>query len=214
MRFLIKLNVGEIPTRANNYMAYITEGDLENHILQDIDSSYSAWITTIITMVEAYIEEYCGIDFENGTSSERFFDGTGDEEVFIGPVQSIGSVKILDTSGNTLSTLGSGDWRLYPLNSSSPSIIKLSGGGSYSSFPGGDSRVSVTAVWGYATPPLPIKMAAIQLAAKLINEGLRGGQVSAESLGSYSIDYREVDEVSESMGIKNTLNLYRIMTLE
>jgi hypothetical protein len=73
--------------------------------------------------------------------------------------------------------------------------------------------VSITGVWGYASAPSPIKYAAAQLAAKIINEGLRGGQVGSENLGSYSIDYKEVDEYIESLGIKEILNQYRVISL-
>lgn len=195
-------------------MSYISEGDLENFILQDIDSSYSTWITSIIAAVEAYIDQYCGTDFENSGSGDKYYDGNGTDELFIGNVQTITAVYFLDVNGNVESTLGTGDWNLYPLNDSTKNTLKLSGGGSYSSFPNRSRAVKITGTFGNSTAPLPVKMAGVQLAAKLINEGLRGGQVKSESLGSYSVTYKDIDENAESMAIKETLNQYRIMTLD
>lgn len=195
-------------------MAYITEGDLENFILQDIDSSFSTWITSVIEIVEDYVDQYCGTDFHNSVSGDRYFDGSGSDELIIGPVQSISAVYLLDTSGNVNATLATSDWNLYPLNSSTPTTLKLALGGSYNNFGDYGRAVKITGIWGYSTAPTPVKMAGIQLAARIINEGLRGGQVSSENLGSYSVSYNKLDETSESMGIKDILNQYRVMILD
>lgn len=193
---------------------YITESDLENFILQDIDPSFSTWITSVISMVEAYVDQYCGTSFANAVSTTRYFDGSGIDELLIGPVQSVSSLKILDVNGNTEATLtASTDYYLYPLNETIKDRIKLSLGGQYQAFPGRTRSIEVTGIFGHSAVPGPVKLAAIQLAAKVINTGLRGGQVSSETLGSYRIDYREVDENAESLGIKETLNLYRVMNL-
>ncbi len=200
-------------------MPYITEGDLENFILQDIDSSHSSWIATIIAQVEAYIDEYCGTSFAGGSAGvERYFDGSGQNELFVGDFQSASEVKILNSDGNDLYTLVENtDFLAYPLNSTVKNTIKLmSSGKAGTRFPGYNRAVKITGQYGYgsANIPAPIKLAAMKLAAKIINEGLRGGQVRSESLGSYSITYREVDEVAESMEIKDILNTYRPILLE
>ena len=54
---------------------YITEGDLEKYILQDIDASYSTWIATIIEYVGAYIDHYCDTTYVgSGTDTDRYYD--------------------------------------------------------------------------------------------------------------------------------------------
>lgn len=197
-------------------MSYITEGDLENFILQDIDSGFSTWIESVITMVESYIEQYTGIDFENDTATTRYFDGDGSDIVVIGDYRTgtLTSMQILDSDGNVEATLTSGtDFTEYPYNEGTPNAIKLLGGGQYNHFGNRSRTVKITGKFGYATPPGAVKIAAIKLAAKMINEGLRGGQVSSESLGSYQVSYKELDESSESLGIKEILNQYRVMTL-
>jgi hypothetical protein len=195
-------------------MAYLTEGDLENYILQDIDSSYSTWITSVISQVTAYINNYCGINFENSASSNRYFDGDGFADLKIDDYQLTSEIKILDTDGSTIATLVKDtDYYEYPYNDTIKNIIRLSASGQQEVFPDRPRSVKVTGIFGYASAPDDIKLAAIKLAAKVINEGLRGGAVDSESLGSYKIDYKDLDEYKDSLGIKEILNQYRSLSL-
>ena len=197
-------------------MSYITEGDLENHILQDIDSSYSSWIASIIGFVEEYIDKYCDTNFASSSANViKYFDGSGTDEIFIGDFQSLTSVQVLQADGNVESTLDADvDYWKYPLNEDIKNTLKLVPTGKYSSFPQRPRALKVTGTWGWDTVPGPIKMAAIKLAAQLINEGLRGGQVNSESLGSYSVSYKNLDDKADAMGVKNILDMYRPIFLE
>ena len=190
---------------------YLTEGMLENLITQDIDSSFSGWIDSVIEMVEGYIDDYTGQEYSTGAVTEtRYYDGSGSDVLFIDSFSAITAVKILDSSGNVERTLNSTDYYSYPLNlSAGQDTIQLSPGGELSSFPNRVRSVQVEGTFGYATVPPAVKLAAAQMAAKIINEGLRGGQPGSESLGSYSINYRMVDETAETLGIKDILNMYR-----
>lgn len=193
---------------------YITEGDLENYLMQDIDASFSTFIASVITWVEDYINQYCGIDFENSVSATKYFDGSGDQDLLIGECQSLTEVLILDSDGNTLATLTeNNDYWKYPYNETVFDTLKLVNTGQYTKWPARARAAKITGIFGRASVPNPIKIAACQLAAKIVNQGLRGGQVSAEKLGSYSINYREMDESAESLGIKDILNQYRAITL-
>lgn len=195
-------------------MSYFTEGDLENFIIQDIDNTLSAWISSVISQVETYIEKYTGIDFENSTSGDRYFDGFGDDVLHIGDYQSITAVTVLNVDGSTMETLTVDvDYVLYPYNESVKNGLLLIPGGKRSQWPDWRRAVKVTGTFGYATPPADIKLAALKLAAEIINEGLKGGQVSSESLGSYSVSYKQVDEKAKAMGIMNILDQYRPITL-
>jgi len=195
-------------------MAYLTEGDLENFLLQDIDSSFSTFISNVITWVEDYITQYCGTDFENSASSAKYFDGNGTEDLYVGEYQSLSEVLVLASDRNTLATLvANTDYWKYPYNESVYDTIRLVKGGQYSLWPMRARAAKVTGVWGRASVPNPVKLAAIKLAAKIINEGLRGGEVTSETLGSYTINYKQIDESAESLGIKEILNQYRAIIL-
>lgn len=197
-------------------MAYLTESDLENYILEDIDPSFSGWITSVIAAVTSYIEKYTGIDFDgNNSASDRYFDGDGEDRLYIGPFQSgASSVYLLDSVGNVIETLTlNTDYWEIPYNETMKTGIQLAPGGKRLHFPCGIRTVKVTAKFGYATIPDDVKQAAIRLAAKIVNEGIKGGQVSSESLGAYSVSYQKVDEMAEAIGILNTLDHYRPITL-
>lgn len=195
-------------------MAYLTEGDLENYILQDIDASFSTWISSVISQVEEYVNNYCGTDFENSGSVSKYFDGLGGDVLNIGDFQSTSEVLILNTDGSTNATLTKDtDYYEIPYNESVKNALKLSPSGQYVVWPDWTRAVKVTGVFGYSSVPQAVKLAAIKLAVKIINDGLRGGQVSAESLGSYRIDYKDIDEKINSLGIKEILNQYRVIIL-
>lgn len=194
---------------------YITEGDLENMILQDIDASYSTWIAAVIAFVEAYVDKYCGTYYSTTTgAATKYYDGSGTEELQIDEFESITSVEVLNADGSVIATLTeNSDFWTYPLNLTVKNTIKLSGVGAISEFPDQARAVKVVGSFGLSSVPAPIKLAAIQLAAKVINNGLRGGQVSSENLGSYSISYEKVDESADALGIKDILNMYREMRM-
>jgi hypothetical protein len=190
---------------------FLTEGDLENLITQDIDTSFTGWIESVIEMVEGYIDDYTGQEYTTGSVTQtRYYDGSGGDKLLIDPYSAITAVKILDSTGNVERTLNSTDYFLYPLNSSGlMNTLQLSPGGEITSFPDRVRSVQVEGTFGYVTVPPAVKLAGAQMAAKIINEGLRGGQPGSESLGSYSINYRMVDETAETLGIKDILNMYR-----
>jgi len=195
-------------------MAYLTEGDLENYLVQDIDNTFSAWIATVIGMVEAYVDQYCGTDFENSGSTDKYFDGSGTKELVVGELQSVSALTVLDINGTALQSLTEGtDYYLYPLNETIKNKVVLSDGGALAAFPDRIRAVKVTGVFGHSTVPAPIKLAAARLAAHIVNEGLKGGRVSSETLGSYTISYQKIDEDSDVLGIKTILNMYREIRL-
>ena len=195
-------------------MAYILEGDIEKFILQDIDSSFSTWIDSVVDIVEEYIDHYCGTNFADQGSGDRYYDGSGLQDLIIDNFQSISAVKILDASGAEIMTLTEGtDFNSAPYNNGIQNRLVLSGSGLLSSWPDRARSVKVTGTFGYDAVPKPVKLAGIQLCAKIINEGLRGGQVKSENLGSYSITYKDINEHTESLGIKEILNQYREVRL-
>lgn len=196
-------------------MSYITESDLENLILEDIDSSYSSFITQVIGYVEAYVDQYCGTNFVLASSGARYFDGSGNDELYVGDFSATTQVEILDINGQTINTLTvNQDYWEKPYNLSTKNTIQLAPAGQIRSFPCRPRAVKVTGTFGYAAVPEPVKLAAVQLAAKVVNLGLRGGQVKSESLGSYSITYKDIDEESDSLGIKEILDQYARVGLE
>lgn len=196
-------------------MALFTEGDIENYTAIDIDSSFSTWITFLIAAVTEYVEKYCGIDFENTASAEKYYDGPGTNELLIDEAQSLSALVIYDIDGNQIHSLTENDdYYLYPLNDDIKNRIVLTRTGKITNFPSWNRSIKATGVFGHASVPTPVKLVAIKIAAKFLEKAVKGGEADSEKLGDYTIDYKEIDEQVETLGIKEILNQYRAVRLE
>lgn len=205
-------------------MAYATEGDIEKFLLHDIDSSFSGQVTTWLALAKEWIDNYCNTTFEEVASSVRYFDGNGSPDLPVDEFHGNPVVKLLDSSGNTIETLTEGtDFVCYPLNNTVKNSLSFTGpsglisdrqlidGESGRGWPRGTKSVSVEVTWGHSAVPEAVKQAAIQIVARILNQGLRGGDVKAESLGSYSVTYQDIDETAMALGLKSLLFPYKVI---
>lgn len=193
-------------------MAYTTEEKVEAYLMINIDPSQSDNVDDWITAVTQWIENYTGRTFEAAVAT-KYYDGSGTRELDIDPVISITTLQTLNTDGTVDTALTEGhasDFLLFPLNESPKYTIKLVLSSSIGVFPKGMRRVKIVGNFGQtSTVPKNVELAASMLVGKIIKEGIKGGQSSAESLGDFSISYQKVDEAADSLGIKNILDQYR-----
>ncbi len=200
-----------------NFMAYITKSDISKYMLQDIDASFDTFVTFIIDSVTTYINSYCNVNFENTTPATRYFDGYGGDLLHIGDFQpgTLTSVQILDISGTVIITLTlNQDYAEFPYNETYPNALRLLQGGSTRQFwPTYTRAIKITGKFGHDTVPADIKIAALKLSKKLLEDGIKGGQASREQLGSYEVLYKEINEATEAMGIIDILDGYRQVSL-
>ncbi|HEX5429860.1 MAG TPA: hypothetical protein VFX17_02140 [Patescibacteria group bacterium] len=190
---------------------YITKGDIQNFVGEDIDSTADSWLDSIIEMVGNYIDDYCDTTFADAGTATRNFDGSGNGDLVVDEFQSITSVYILDIDGNQLfDLLENVDFVTYPLNDSPKNRLQLLRGGQLISWPKQRYSVRITGSWGAAVVPGPIKMAALQLAARFLDKSLRGGMhIQRERLGEYDIIYEQVADDAKALGIFDILDGYR-----
>ena len=198
-------------------MAYTNKGNVQKYLNVDIASSFDAQIDAWIAAVQQWIDRYTEKTFEVGaTETVRYFDTYGGRSVFVDPFVGTPSlVQILNPDGSVQRTLTAGqgaDYMMYPLNSSEKSEILLSVNSS-GHFGHGPSRLKITALFGYATVPADITLVATKLVAKIVEKGLKGGQLSSVSLGDFSSAFQEIDEEAEAMGIGATLDSYREVSI-
>lgn len=193
-------------------MPYTTEEKVEAYLMITIDPSRSDEVDNWISAVTQWIENYTGRTFESSEQT-KYYDGDGTRKLNIDPVITITTLQTLNTDGTVDATLTEGhanDFLLYPLNDSPKYIIELVLSASIASFPAGMRRVKITGDFGQtSSAPENVKLAATMLVGKIIKEGIKGGESSSESLGDFSITYQKVDEVADSLGIKNILDQYR-----
>lgn len=194
-------------------MAYTDEGKVEKYLAVDIDTTFSAQVTSWIASVKAWIDAYCGKTFESA-SETRYYDVEGDgDELLIDDFVGSATVTILNADGSTQQALTEGagtDFVAYPLNETVKNRIVLMPENTIGAFPSGKRRVKVEASFGYSSSvPSDIELAATMLVAKIVEKGLKGGKIDQEILGDYQVTLKDIDEVAEPLGIYNILDRYR-----
>ena len=197
-------------------MSYTNKGNVQKYLNVDIASTFDAQMDAWIAAVTAWINRYTEKNFEvSATETDRYFDTYGGRSVFVDSFTGTPTaVQILDSYGNVERTLTAGqanDYMMYPLNSSEKNEIVLTGrsGG----LGRGSSRLKITAKFGYTAVPPDITLVATKLVAKIVEKGLKGGELESVSLGDFSSAFKVIDEEAEPMGITAVLDSYREVSI-
>lgn len=196
---------------------YTTKGKIQNYLALDISSSLDSQIEDWITAVQNYIDNFTGKSF--GTTSEtRYFDGNGKNEIQIDDFVSITSVEILELDSTdvdyTLTEGVNSDYITYPYNTTPKYMLKMTINSQIATFLKGEKRVKITATWGHqSSVPKDIELAATILVAGIIEKGAKGGPVTSETLGDYTISFGNVDNLSTVLGVKDILSKYKVWEL-
>ncbi len=198
-------------------MAYANEGNVETYLTIDIDNSISGQITDWSTAVDEYIDSYCNRTFGNVGNQVRYFDGVGGKELDIDFFQTINTIEILEyNSDDVMFTLVEGrenDFFVYPYNEAKKHRVILTNSSTPGAWPSGKKQIKIDADWGLANVPKGIELAATMLLAGIIEKGLKGGSVRSESLGDYQVEFKELDDISSVMGVKEILGRFMIYEL-
>lgn len=173
--------------------------DIENYLLVEIDESFKPHVEKWIEAMENYIEQETGRVFiANEEFSERKYDGDGEKDLLIDDAVEIEKV-IVD--GEEIG------WLAYPTNETPKIKIQRKEG----VFPKGSQNVVVSAKWGYSVNvPQDIRLACAGLVAGIINRLLNyEGEVVSESVGPYSVTYKNEQGWNDFENIKKTLQNYK-----
>lgn len=202
-------------------MPYTSKTKVENYLTVDIDSSFNSQVDLWITAVETYINNYTGKNFTESASDEtRYYDGNGKVELDIGNFTTLTTVQILDVSSDdvafTLTEGKSNDYLTFPYNSADGATYRLvmTVNSQTAVWLKGTRRIKIVGKFGHGTSvPEDISLAATILLAGIVEKGLKGGSVLSEDLGDYSVTFKNVDDISNVMGVKEILNKYKIWEL-
>ena len=198
-------------------MPYANEGNLENYLTIDVDNSFSSQITDWAEAVDLYIDKYTNRSFADSGSEVRYFDGNGGREIDIDIFSSLSSVQILGVTSDDVShTLTEGkenDYIIYPYNDNPKYRLILTKTSAVQAWPTSPRRIKITGSWGETAVPKDIELAATILLAGIVEKGLKGGTVLSEDLGDYSVTFKNVDDISSVMGVKDILDKYKLYTL-
>jgi len=193
-------------------MAYTDKDTIQKYLTVDINSSFDSQITSWIASVKAWIDRYTGKTFE-ASSQTRYYDTDGCDELFIDSFVGTPTVEILNADGSNFDTLTEGagnDFVAYPLNTTEKNRIVLTS----SKFPRGKRRLKVTATFGFATTvPDDIKLVATKLMGFILAKGIDGGKLSSTQLGDANVSFESIDEAAEALGVFQTLDMYRDISI-
>jgi hypothetical protein len=198
---------------------YTDKNQIEAYLGITLPSSLDDQLDNWIQAVQNYLDNYVGFSFENTTETSRYYDGSGERELFVDKYYELGSVVTLDVDGDTDVTVDSGDGSgvvQYPLNSDRTDRLYLPTDAPISKFPSHRNAVKVTAKFGWsAEAPQDIQLTATRLMAHLIQPRLSGnlGEKTQESLGDYSVSFAKLDETAKLLGVTNILDQYRNLCL-
>ena len=163
---------------------YTNEQNIENYLLQDIDSSFSTQLNTWITAMEKYIDNLTGRNFvadAEGSETTKVYDGNNSAKMNIDDFLTI-TVLTIDEAAVTVD-----DWYLYPNNETAKYQIILKS----NYFTAGLQNISITGRFGYsAAVPEDVQFACTVLVAGILNYSNNSkGKVRSETIGSYSVSY-------------------------
>lgn len=198
---------------------YTNKGAIQNYLMIDIDSSFDTQVTTWITAVQNYINNYTGKkDGFESAAETRYFDGNDKREIDVDDFTSLTSVQIIEANGDdveyTLSEGQDNDYIIYPYNDTPQYRLILTANSQVGAWYGGKKRIKITGVWGHSTSvPKDIELAATMLVSGIIKKGLTGGEIQSESLGDYSVTFASMDVVAENMGVMEILDRYKVYEL-
>jgi len=182
-------------------MGYTNKNAIENYLLVEIDENFDEQINEWIEAMENYITKTTGrIFIAPQEKTAKKYDGNGKDEIWVDEFIELESVKIDDEEIDIKECL------LYPVNSLPKTRIKLKNG----YFTQGDQNVEIVAKWGYSEKcPADIKLATTIFVAGIINYSLSTeGEVKSESIGDYSVTFKEEKQWQDFEYAKNLLNQY------
>lgn len=197
---------------------YIDKSAISDYLLITIDGSMDTTIDNWITAAQNYVEKYTGRKFEATDEETRYYDGPGGRTLYIDDFVTLTSAQTLEIDGSTVDetlTVNT-DYFIYPLNDAPKHILKITPESGIGSWPKGKKRIKIIGDFGYSNSvPEDIKLAVTQLVSHIVNVGRQGGEggVAAESLGDYSVTFGSLDEIATKLGIKQTLDSYKLLQL-
>lgn len=189
---------------------YIQKSEVEQYLGVQINSTVDSFLETLIKYAQELIELQTGRVFEApdpDVDQVRYYNGNGGSQISVDDIRSITSVEI-----DNVTLEEDVDFVGYPLNAmvnTKPftSLELISG-----TFTKGLKNLKITGKFGYsATAPSLIKVACLKLVGGVIKENIGDNdlkEISSESLGEYSVSFRAMDKISNSVDFKTILSQF------
>lgn len=197
----------------NTPRGYTNRGQIQNYLLHGVKDYFVPQIDHWIAQMEEYIEKTTGRIFIADTiSSIRKYDvppraenfGTqSGKDLFIDDCVEVEELTVDDE------LIDEDEYLLYPANSLPKTRISFDDENGYFFTPG-KQIAEVKAKWGYSIVcPYDIAFATMILVVGIINYALQSeGEVKSETIGSYSITYKDEKQWQDFDRAKEILDHY------
>lgn len=192
---------------------YTTRAKIENYMLITIDPTFYAQVDEWITDIEEYIDRDTGRNFvADAEDSDRLYDGTGTDKLLIDDAISISDVQLAIGDSEVVDP---DDLVKYPANYAAKKLpicrLELRNG----VFGTGKQNITATGKWGFSEePPGDIQLCATVLVSGIINYSYSSdGEVQSESIGRYSVTYKDDKQWSDFERVPKVLESYKKFTM-
>lgn len=182
---------------------YTTITKLENYTLQEISAGFEDQVEEWIEAVSADIENYTKRVFIS-TTEDRLFDGNGKRTLWIDDAQEINTIEMArEYYGETFTELE--NYITTPNNEKPITRVELKTTWFYK----GKQNIKINAEWGYSqTAPKDIEFATTVMVAGIINSNQNFEGIGAESIGDYSITYKDDKQLQDYKKAISILDSY------
>lgn len=183
--------------------AYTDVGSVANYLGVTIPEDMNDQVEEWILAMSRYADRYTNRQLFNDTPSTRLFDGDGRDVQVIDDCCEISAVLL---NGSAVEVIEYPQAKEYTSR-----IVPVDG----SRWPRGRANVSVTGVFAMSTTLQPdVKQAVTVLVAGIYNARNSQGKVgTTETIGDYSVTYREASQKVDFETAKTTLSSYRRVAL-
>jgi hypothetical protein len=189
---------------------------IENYLLTEIIADFEDQVKEWIAQMEKYVENQTGkIFIADSVATVRKFQVESFEETAIGSYRTTPNELFIDEcvkvdelkiDGEVIDT---DDYLFYPANELPITRIKLTDDSGLV-FTEGEQNIEVEAKWGYSVAvPNDISFATMVFVCGVINYSLQAeGEVKSETIGSYSVTYKEEKQWQDFERAKGILENY------
>ena len=202
-------------------MKYTSVTKIENYLLTDIAVGFVYQIDEWIEVIEAYIDKYTDRNFiADTTASYKTYEIESKKATVIGDYKQTIRELIIDDCVEVEElqiddkVVSASNYLLYPINSLPKIRIKLKDISGLS-FTKGEQNIKVKAKWGSSVDcPPDISFVATVLVAGIVNYSLNAeGEVKSESIGGYSVTYKDEKQWQDLERAKEILQGYKKIIL-